>query len=203
MRSGQTSIPAIAVALAATLFTATGCAPSVRTVQPSRTTEATSVAQTTLGDEPVLGIGVPSDIPSIVATLGAPSSVVLPDLEADPSPWGQWFRWSLPGSLTFRALADDYSDKQPNYRADVLMVELMAGESTPPTSTVYGFALNQTPRDEVIARFGDRLRRSTGGAGYNDALKLSTADGVTYFIFGSTGRLLGVMQSTVDPDAAD
>ncbi len=200
MHVSRARVLAVVAASLAVHLAVVGCSPRAPEPQPSSV--ATAPAAQTV--EHILGFGLPTDIASIVATLGPPSSIELPDLEEDPSPWGQWFRWGLPDSLTFTALADDYSDTRPNYAAGVRLVELMADQSTSATSTVYGFRLNETRRDEVMSRFGDRLQRSTGGAGYDDALKFSHGDTFTYFIFDRVGRLVGVSQSVgVDPDTAD
>jgi hypothetical protein len=156
----------------------------------------------------LLGMTLPTHISAIVSKFGKPTSVELPSEESlQTTPWGQWFRWKQHSTgYTVTALGDEYS-RTPNHGAGVRYVELKVGPSKRQAKTLFGFELNSTSRREVVARFGRKLRPSDPNGNFmrafhEDAMTYVDGDVFTFFFFGSDGRLIGVAQSTFNPDQA-
>lgn len=157
----------------------------------------------------LLGVRLPGTIARLIAKFGEPDTVRLPS-RADPSPWGQWFRWSPDKKVTFTALGDDYDLRKANRRVYVRLIEVRAHRGLI-SSTILGLEFNRSSRSDVGTALGVSTDpsimadRSELGAGslYRSALKVEQRGVWTYFVFGKTARLVGILQSTFDVDGAD
>jgi hypothetical protein len=158
---------------------------------------------------PLLGVHLPKTIAQLVVKFGEPDTVQLPSRD-DPSPWGQWFRWSLGKRVTFTALGNDYDLRKANRRAGVSLIEVRAHRGVV-SSTILGLEFNRSTRSDaerVLGISGEpsiMAQRSELGAGglYRSALKVEQGGVWTYFLFGKTERLVGILQSAFDVDGAD
>jgi hypothetical protein len=184
--------------------------PSVAT-RPAESPVPDSLRARVPDPEPILGIELPTDVASIVATLGKPDTVELPD-GGDPSPWGQTYRWNPQDVFnTFTALGNAYDTLRADYGAQVNLIALRANKRGFVTKTVHGFELNRTSRPQVEGGLQGVTQTSTlrclgdcpAGSYYRDALKYEKDGLYTYFLFGAGGRLVGVAQATFDVDMAD
>jgi hypothetical protein len=176
-----------------------------------RPTDSLSDYEQRADPEPILGVGLPTDMRALIAVLGSPDEVELPlPLASEPSPVGQWFRWN-PGAQynTVIALGGDYSPTKPNLHAGVGLLAVRANKRGVVTDTIHGFELNRTTRQEVERSLGGLAPSMAIGAWlgegdyFRSALQFLKNDLYTYFLFDAHDRLVGVAQATFYVDGAD
>ncbi len=159
----------------------------------------------------LMGVALPTDVSTVVTALGDPTQVDLPDLEKDPSPWGQWFRWSISNAYTYSVLNGDYSDQTPDFEADVSASVLRYdGEGGSPV-VIDGFSLGTTTRGDVERVLGGQLESSdlasrwqfddTGA--FKTSLVRESDDRYTFYLFDADGVLVGLAQATFDMGNVD
>lgn len=177
--------------------------------QPQAPPEAWDEEATILGvvnDGWLMGIALPTVVSRVVDRMGDPGAVELPDLEQDPSPWGQFFSWDGGGGLTFRVLGDGYSDRQPDYGATVRVSEIRAGQITQPVEVTHEAIIGQSTRADIERSLGTALEPSDlanrwqfdPGDVYRSSLVYRENDLFTFFMFDEAGVLVGVVQATFD-----
>jgi hypothetical protein len=155
----------------------------------------------------LMGVALPTTVSQVVDKLGEPSAVQLPDLEKDPSPWGQWFRWEVAGGdNTFSVLNEAYSDKTPDYKADVKVSVLRRDGDVVSPVVIDGVSLGKTTRSDVETIFGDKVKSSnlatrwqfdeTGV--YASCLVRKQGGIYTFYLFDQDDVLAGLAQATYD-----
>lgn len=213
-----TTLFSVLLAVAAIVSACGGEAVS-QTVQLTVDTTGQEISSTTVEsavplseDGWLLGIALPSTVPQVTAKLGEPSSFDLPDLERDPSPWGQWFRWKVADNdFTYSVMTNDYSDQTPGYDADVHAAVLRRDADVVSPALFDGVRLGLTTRVEVEAGFGAAVQPSdlaerwqfddTGT--FTDCL-VREEDGIfTFYLFDPNEVLVGIAQAINDLGTID
>lgn len=165
-------------------------------------TAATFVAESGFAQQSeiqIYGVELPTTVSALRKRFGKPDRIDFPK-KHDLCPQGQWYRWSArQNGVLVSALGDDYS-QSPNYKAPVRFIQCMALHKVE-TKSIYGFELNKTTRSEIEKRFIGRTIKCEGNYQKQDVLKIVVGDCFTYFFFTS-GRLVGVAQSTFDMETA-
>jgi hypothetical protein len=159
----------------------------------------------------LLGIALPIVVSDVVDQLGEPTAVDLTNIEKDPSPWGQWFRWDVAdGAYTYSALNDNYSDA-PDYAANfnVTVLRLDGTDSSP--ALIDSVSLGRTTREDLEALLGDQLASSdlatrwqfddTGA--YASCLSRKQDDVFVFYLFDDDDVLAGLAQATFDVGNVD
>jgi len=198
--------PAAILALLVLASLVAGCASGGEPVNSSSPT--LSEYERRAEPEPILGVTLPARLPSLIAVMGEPDRIDLPPAD-EPSPAGQWFRWNPgPKYNTVIALAGDYSATKPNLRAGIGLLAVRANKRGIVTTTIHGFELNRTTRQEVeqslVGLAPSNISDWLGEGNYiRSALQFMKRDIYTYFLFGAEDRLVGVAQASFYVDGAD
>jgi hypothetical protein len=191
--------------------------PAVSTTQQAVTTLPEASATTA---EPIvlteggwlMGISIPTSVPTVIERLGDPDSMLLPNLEEDPSPWPQQFRWEVGGGdYTFSVLADSYSDTEPDYAAEVYTSVLRLDGDVVSPELLDGVSLGGTTVSELQALLGDAVAVSEyfpvpqfDETGTYVSSMVSEQDGIfTFYLFNEEDVLAGIAQSTYDLGGVD
>lgn len=145
----------------------------------------------------ILSISLPTTIANINSRYGLPSKFEPSDPE-DPSPWGQWFHWTIKSEgVILTALADDY-EQTPNYNAEVRMISIKAINPHKNITSVYGHTINKTKMFEI-----QQSHRKTIQKSIRYTLKHIDNNIWTYYLCDKQDRLIQIIQSTFDIDVAD
>lgn len=154
----------------------------------------------------LLSFQLPVDVDSLYSELGEPDSVELPAAD-DPSPWGQWLRWSVSGGdYTFTANTDSYVPESVARDAMVVATELRANTSTETDEeVVHGLPMGAAMADAQTALGGALVQSDLANRSeidpddvYGDSLKYVEPDRYTFFMFDHENRLKGVVVATFD-----
>ena len=150
----------------------------------------------------ILEITLPTNISQLVHKFGKPNKIEFPHSdELDPE--GQWFRWNLQGGkFELAVLADDYNPTKPNFKAEVRVIELKTKQSGAKKQTIYGFEFNRTSLEDLQKKFGKQLQKSGSYSWNKNSVKYWDNDICNYFLLDTKNRLIGIIQSTSDVDAA-
>lgn len=177
-----------------------------------QSTPATTTDPVALGEDGwLLGIVLPSSVPTVMEKLGDPDNIILPDLMKDPSPWPQQFQWIVHNDYTFSVLANAYSDTTPDYQAEVYCIVLRRDADVASPEVIDGMSLGITNRTEVEMSFGDQVSYSCiaerwefDDTGTYVSSLAREQDGIfTFYLFDGEDVLVGIAQATYDLGGVD